>query len=940
MENAPFKLYIQLPRGYSSIPNVTGNTLVKELKKSISEKEKIPIKSLELFCSGVPLHDNDTLKQYKITARSAITVEITESSCKIFIRFPQGDKKKYKVNKYEAVHRIKERIQREGIPYISIKLSYDNKVLDNDRTLESYGISNDANITFSREANVGSQIYVRTINRGIKEFEFDPKKRVRDLEQKIVELDNIEIGWFDLKYDGTTLKFDDSLTRIVPGSLLICEIKISNDVVKDYLSSKTKELMSSYKEKLEPFIGKLKSMDIEGIDPLFEKAKKIIKKAKDLSLLVSNVTYNREYGAIVKAKNHYVDIKSQILSSLKRIYIIKENCINLFQISSQTFQKKSNEIHNSAAETWHKAELLKLKNKADRILNIMEDLKRKTEEELNPLTAAKEQIEKRINGIDKFLSDKEKSIDKKIERKKRHLEISKDLILIRTEAKDCLQPIETNKIDSVHEGKLFDIAGIAKAVEAKTDDWLTKEEKRLNEKLETDEFVELPKSWIKKEEVKEEVKKSLKPLKISEEKKEEIKEVKKVEKVEEVEKVEDVEDVEQVKKDKKVLKTFCMKLVKKGLESEDREVVFTNSHRMSTLNIHNVHLLSSTYRDSQKARIRIHENNEEIFTDPEKKAEFIRQTKEKIAKELGVDAKYVNIVDMKRGSIELNIVLHMIPEEDIGDTEEFRDKIRRQNDKSRRALSDDAKGEFENCLKKVCGKIEFLKTKDIFSTFVFDTNYLDPDYDLEYNEKTNKIFRENMIDKRGKFPYYLPIGFRRLGVHVKGVYDNNDDWLDNKSNKGWAVAYHGISAADSNPFEDAQKIIISGVEKKQGFLKAKRAVYGQGVYCAPDVRVAEDYAAVGELKISDKKTMKYKLIFQCRVNSHGKFACSSNQEGPGTEDVYVIENAHVMREQDQEKGKGEGKGKGKEKEKAICKDYWLVRDPRNVRPYGILIKIL
>jgi len=288
--------------------------------------------------------------------------------------------------------------------------------------------------------------------------------------------------------------------------------------------------------------------------------------------------------------------------------------------------------------------------------------------------------------------------------------------------------------------------------------------------------------------------------------------------------------------------------------------------------------------------------------------------------------------NIKEGPILLSMVLHMMPEEDIGDVEEFREVLRRWNDRGRGALSDKVRIEFENRLKKLCNKMEFLKTKDIFSSFVFDANYLDPDYDLEYDEKINEVFRRNIIDKRGKYPYYLPIGFRRFGIKVKGVYDNNDDWLDNISDKGWAVAYSGISGCGSfergnysEYLEDAMEIIVRAVQTKQGFLCARRA-YGEGVYCAPDVRIAEKFAAVRELRTTDRKTIKYKLVFQCRINPHGKFAYSTDQERPGAEDVYVIKNAYPLGKQDQGK--------------YICTDYWLVRDPRNIRPYGLLLKVL
>lgn len=126
--------------------------------------------------------------------------------------------------------------------------------------------------------------------------------------------------------------------------------------------------------------------------------------------------------------------------------------------------------------------------------------------------------------------------------------------------------------------------------------------------------------------------------------------------------------------------------------------------------------------------------------------------------------------------------------------------------------------------------------------------------------------------KRGGKDYLPPLGWKGYGLRVLGKYDNgNDDWLkmDGNSNE-WAIAYHGIGKKGNiTNTENITNLIITGGFKKgdgQGCkdfddVNHPGKKVGIGVYCTPDIRVAEKYAGSSSL-VNGKR---YQMAFMLRV---------------------------------------------------------------------------
>ena len=76
-------------------------------------------------------------------------------------------------------------------------------------------------------------------------------------------------------------------------------------------------------------------------------------------------------------------------------------------------------------------------------------------------------------------------------------------------------------------------------------------------------------------------------------------------------------------------------------------------------------------------------------------------------------------------------------------------------------------------------------------------------------------------EKRGEHDYNPPKGWKGYGLNVYDKYDGGkNDWLDYDNNPNeWAIAYHGVGRASSNPEK------IAGLIAKTGFKVGANQIY-------------------------------------------------------------------------------------------------------------------
>jgi hypothetical protein len=171
--------------------------------------------------------------------------------------------------------------------------------------------------------------------------------------------------------------------------------------------------------------------------------------------------------------------------------------------------------------------------------------------------------------------------------------------------------------------------------------------------------------------------------------------------------------------------------------------------------------------------------------------------------------------------------------------------------------------------------------------FDFRANY---DWRAQTEEKTHT---------RGGLPYKEPNGFYGFAVNVLGKYDGgNNDWMKLTGAEGeWAVAYHGTKVSGF------PMILTSGFkadgpgQAHEGDKCVKTGeVVGKGVYCTPGIEIGIRYAGNGH------EFQGHKIIFvmQCRVNP---------RKIKHVHDCATHPNA-----------------------------YWVLNDPKDIRPYRVLIR--
>lgn len=185
-----------------------------------------------------------------------------------------------------------------------------------------------------------------------------------------------------------------------------------------------------------------------------------------------------------------------------------------------------------------------------------------------------------------------------------------------------------------------------------------------------------------------------------------------------------------------------------------------------------------------------------------------------------------------------------------------------------------------------------------------------PAFDISFFDKQgNKTFsatpETHAVGPPGRTQTYTsPAGWTRYGLKVLGKYTDGNYWLEPfGDSKNWYRAFHGTgraSAADFDSSKQSYEQQFAPVDAmasiyKTGFRKARVHAYGDGVYCSPDPKFPE----VGYVGIvacdTEEGRKKFKCMLQVAVNPDGvKFTTD--------------------------------------------KQIWVVPDPEDIRPYGILIK--
>ena len=164
---------------------------------------------------------------------------------------------------------------------------------------------------------------------------------------------------------------------------------------------------------------------------------------------------------------------------------------------------------------------------------------------------------------------------------------------------------------------------------------------------------------------------------------------------------------------------------------------------------------------------------------------------------------------------------------------------------------------------------------DKIKEFHLPNHLLDPKFDYDFS----KIDDKGKKFKRGGLEYKRPCGWKRYGLKVNGKY-KDDKWLNQNDNSindsEWAVCYYGIKV------DNTQSII------EYGFKNGEKNSFGIGIYCTPNIEIAERYSSIFINPVSGNK---YRIVFQNRVRTSAIHRAS---EIGGNDDLwYVSDGSHI-----------------------------------------------
>ena len=158
-------------------------------------------------------------------------------------------------------------------------------------------------------------------------------------------------------------------------------------------------------------------------------------------------------------------------------------------------------------------------------------------------------------------------------------------------------------------------------------------------------------------------------------------------------------------------------------------------------------------------------------------------------------------------------------------------------------------------------------------------------------------------ERRGKLPYYLPIGWYRHALKVVDKYPDDQLWLGSSNVDGeWAVAFHGTKGlAVKSITKEGIRITTVDAKRAEAVQKGGTEYDKPGLYVATHCTGGAHPAYTDPFPVqsSPDKLDQFRVVFQCRVK-------------PG---AYTDHQSPVV--------KGEA---------------WRFVDPEAIRPYGILVK--
>ncbi len=221
-EGGSKQIFIKTLQGKTITLDVNDADSIDTIKSKICDIEGIPKDQQRLVFNGKQLEDNNTIQDYGIQSESSIHLVLRlrgggageGGSKQIFIKTLQGKTITLDVNDADSIDTIKSKIcDIEGIPKDQQRLVFNGKQLEDNNTIQDYGIQSESSIHLVLRLRGGGskQIFIKTLQGKTITLDVNDADSIDTIKSKICDIEGIPKDQQRLVFNGKQLEDNNTI---------------------------------------------------------------------------------------------------------------------------------------------------------------------------------------------------------------------------------------------------------------------------------------------------------------------------------------------------------------------------------------------------------------------------------------------------------------------------------------------------------------------------------------------------------------------------------------------------------------------------------------------------------------------------------------------------------------------------------------------------------